>query len=128
MTRRVAEDLVTSYPAEASRQQAAWRTSRPAAERPARAGRDAWPPPPARGEAQEHAAAMARRREEGARRRERERKPPEVRIAERLAFWLPGQRRKGREPSGAEVAAKRAGFLARPPPAPSGGAGRDGRP
>jgi hypothetical protein len=82
--------------------------------------RDAWPPPPAWTEAQEHAVAVdrqaeaeaARREADEARRREWETKPPEERIAGRLQFWLLGQRRKGREPSTAEVEAKRGELLA----------------
>ncbi len=50
--------------------------------------------------------------ENEAHRREWEQKPPEERIAGRLEFWLAGQRRKGREPSAAEVVAKRAALLA----------------
>jgi hypothetical protein len=49
---------------------------------------------------------------EEARRREWETKPPEERVAGRVQFWLVGQRRKGRAPSEAEVAAKRVEFLA----------------
>jgi len=37
---------------------------------------------------------------------------PEERIAGRLRFWLLGQRRKGREPDGAAVAARRVELLA----------------
>ena len=112
------------HPAEAIRQQLAWQAYRPPATSPAgalvRAIRDAWPPPPAWLEAQEHAATVARQAEadrqreaeDEARRREWAQKPPEERIAGRLQFWLLGQRRKGREPSAAEVAAKRRDLLA----------------
>jgi hypothetical protein len=82
--------------------------------------RDAWPPPAAWQEAQAHAATVARQaeeeaqrqREDAARRREWEQKPPEERIAGRLQFWIQRQRIKRQEPTGAEVAAKRAELLA----------------
>jgi hypothetical protein len=108
------------------------RPPRSAAKRPAgalvQAIRDAWPPPQAWGEAQAHAAAVARQAEEERRRREEdetrrrewEAKPPEERIAGRLTFWLLGQRRKGREPTEPEVAAKRAELLAQLVPAAEG--------
>jgi hypothetical protein len=124
VTRRIAQELVETHAAEAIRQQVAWQAYRPAAKSPAgalvRAIRDAWPPPPAWLEAQEHAATVARQAEadrqreaeDAARRREWEAKPPEERIAGRLQFWLLGQRRKGREPAAAEVAAKRGELLA----------------
>jgi hypothetical protein len=54
----------------------------------------------------------ARREADEARRREWATKLPEERIAERLQFWLLGQRRKGREPPEAEVEAKRGELLA----------------
>jgi hypothetical protein len=72
-------------------------------------------------DAQEHAAAVARQAEEEARRRaeeeahrrEWEAKPPEERVAGRLQFWIQKQRLKGgREPTEAEVAARRAALLA----------------
>jgi len=71
-------------------------------------------------EAQAHAATVARQTEaeaqrqaeDEARHREWAAKPPEERIAGRLQFWLLGQRRKGREPTAAEVAAKRAELIA----------------
>jgi hypothetical protein len=124
VTRRIAQALVAEHPAAAIRQQVAWQAYRPAATSPAgalvQAIRDAWPPPPAWLEAQERATAVARhaeeeahrRAEEEARRREWEAKPPEERIAGRLQFWLLQQRAKRREPSAAEVAAKRAELLA----------------
>ena len=124
MTRRIAQELVQTHSAEAIRQQVAWQAYRPAAKSPAgalvRAIRDAWPPPPAWLEAQEHAATVARQAEEEAQRRAEDEarrrawaaKPPEERIAGRLQFWLLGQRRKGREPTAAEVAARRAELLA----------------
>jgi hypothetical protein len=123
---------VAKHSGEAIRQQVAWQAYRPQAKSPAgalvQAIRDAWPPPPAWVEAQEHAAAVARQAEEAARRRaeeaarqrEWEAKPPEERIAGRLQFWLLGQRRKGREPTERELAAKRAELLTeltRRPPA-----------
>jgi hypothetical protein len=85
-----------------------------------RAIRDTWPPPPAWLEAREHAATVARqaeaeaqrRAEDEAHRREWAAKPPAERIAGRLQFWLLGRRRKGHEPSEAEVAARRAELLA----------------
>jgi hypothetical protein len=132
---RIARGLVRSYPGEAIRQQVAWQPYRPPAKRPAgalvQAIRDAWPPPPAWLEAQEHAAAVARqaeaeqqrRAEEEARRREWEAKPPEERVAGRLQFWLTGQRFKGREPTAAEVAARRAELLAELGTAGRAGAG-----
>lgn len=112
------------HPAEAIRQQVAWQGYRPPAKSPAgalvQAIRDAWPAPPAWAEAQEHEAAVARQREEdirriaedGAHRREWEQKPPEERIAGRLHFWIEGRRRKGREPSETEIAARRTQLLA----------------
>jgi hypothetical protein len=124
VTRRIAQALVASHPATAIREQVSWQPYRPATKSPAgalvQAIRDAWPPPPAWREAQEHAAAVARRAEEEAhrqteeeaRRREWEAKPPEERIAGRLQFWLLQQRAKRREPTDAEVAAKRAELLA----------------
>jgi Bacteriophage replication protein O len=141
ITHRIARDLVTTHSAEAIRQQVAWQPYRPAAKSPAgalvQAIRDAWPPPPAWFEAQEHTAAVARQAEEEARRREEEearrraweQKPPEERIAGRLQFWLLGQRRKGREPTEAEVAAKRAAFLIQlAAPAEASGGEQEGRP
>jgi Helix-turn-helix domain len=124
ITRRIAVGLVRDYPAEAIRQQVAWQPYRPPAKSPAgalvQAIRDAWPPPQAWVEAQEHAAAVARqveeerrrREEDEARRREWEAKPPEERIAGRLAFWLAGRRAKRHEPTAAEIAARRAELLA----------------
>jgi hypothetical protein len=124
VTHRIAQELATTHPAEAIRQQLAWQAYRPAAKSPAgalvRAIRDAWPPPAAWLEAQEHATTVARRAEaaaqreaeDAARRREWAQKPPEERIAGRLQFWLLGQRRKGREPAAAEVAARRVELLA----------------
>ena len=109
---------------EVIRQQVAWQPYRPRVKSPAgalvQAIRDAWPSPPAWIEAQEQAVTVDRQSEEDAarrevdeaRRREWEQKPPEERIAGRLQFWLLGQRRKGREPSAAEVAAKRDELLA----------------
>jgi hypothetical protein len=132
VTRRIAHELVATYPAEAIREQLACQAYRPKAKSPAgalvRAIRDAWPPPPAWLEAREHAAAVARQAEDEARRREEEEarrrawaaKPPEERIAGRLQFWLLGQRRKGHEPSETEIATRRAELLAElgaPPPA-----------
>jgi Helix-turn-helix domain len=124
VTRRVAQALVAKHSEEAIRQQVAWQAYRPPAKSPAgalvQAVRDAWPPPQAWVEAQEHAAAAARQAEEEARRREQEEarrrewaaKPPEERIAGRLQFWVLGRRRKGLEPTEAEVAARRAELLA----------------
>ena len=123
VTRRIAQELVRTHPAAAIRQQLAWQVYRPAAKSPAgalvQAIRDAWPPPPAWLEAQEHAGAVARhadeearrQTEDAARRREWAAKPPEERIAGRLQFWLLGQRRKGREPTETEIAARRAELL-----------------
>jgi hypothetical protein len=122
------------------RQQITWQSYRPQAKSPAgalvQAIRDAWPPPPGWTEAQEHAAAVGRQSEEAAARREADEarrrewatkppeeriagrlqewatKPPEERIAGRLQFWLLGQRRKGREPTEADVEAKGGELLA----------------
>jgi hypothetical protein len=124
VTSRIARELATTHPAEAIRQQLAWQAYRPAATSPAgalvRAIRDAWPPPAAWLEAQEHAAAVAhqaeaaaqRQAEDDARRREWAAKPPEERIAGRLTFWIQGQRAKRREPTEAEITARRAELLA----------------
>jgi hypothetical protein len=124
VTQRIAQELANTHSAEAIRQQIAWQSYRPQVKSPAgalvQAIRDAWPPPPAWTEAQEHAAAVDRQSEEEASRREAEEvqrrewetKPPEERIAGRLQFWLLGQRRKGREPSEADVEAKRGELLA----------------
>jgi hypothetical protein len=124
VTRRIAQELVQTHPAEAIRQQLAWQAYRPPATSPAgalvRAIRDAWPPPPAWLEAQEYAATVARQaeaerrrqEEDEARRREWAQKPPEERIAGRLTFWIQGQRAKRREPTEAEIAARRAELLA----------------
>ena len=58
-------------------------------------------------------AENARRNaEEAARVRAWAAKPPEERIAGRLQFWLLGQRAKRREPTAAEIAARRAELLA----------------
>jgi hypothetical protein len=130
VTRRIAQELVRTHPADAIRQQLAWQAYRPPATSPAgalvRAIRDAWPPPPAWLEAQEHATTFAhqaeadrqRTAEDEARRWEWAQKPPAERIAGRLRFWLLGQRRKGREPDEAEVAARRAELLAEPAATP----------
>jgi hypothetical protein len=124
VTRRIAQELVRTHPAEAIRQQVAWQASRPAAKSPAGALvwaiRDAWPPPPTWREAQERAAAAVRREAEEAQRREEEEarrrewaaKPPEERIAGRLQFWVLGRRAKRHEPTAAEIAAKRAELVA----------------
>jgi hypothetical protein len=124
VTRRVAQHLAKSHPEGAIRQQVAWHRARPAATNPAgalvRAIRDEWAPPPAWLEAQAHAAAVARQADEAhrhreddeARRREWEGKPPEERIAGRLQFWIQGRRAKRREPTAAEIAARRAELLA----------------
>jgi hypothetical protein len=132
---RVARGLATTHTADAIREQLVWLPYRPKANNPAgqlvNAIRDAWPPPPTWLEAQEHAATVARQAEEDARRRaeeeahrrEWEAKPPEERIAGRLRFWLIGQRRKGREPTAAEIAARKAQLLTELAPATSGPAG-----
>ncbi len=124
VTRRIARELAATHSGEMIRQQVEWQRHRPIAKSPAgalvQAIRDGWPPPPAWLEAQEHEAAAAYQAEEDVRRaaedeahrREWEQKPPEERIAGRLQFWLAGQRRKGRDPDEAEVAAKRAELLA----------------
>ena len=124
VTQRIARELVLTYSAAAIRQQLTWQDYRPKAKSPAgalvRAIRDAWPPPPAWLEAQAHAATVGRQAEadrqreaeDEARRREWAARPPEERIAGRLQFWLIGQRRKGREPGEAELAARRAELLA----------------
>ena len=125
ITRRIARQLVATHPEVAIREQVAWQPYRPAAANPAgalvEAIRDGWPPPPAWLDAQEHAVAVARQAEAEARRRaeeerarrEWEAKPPEERIAGRLQFWIQKQRIKGgREPTEAEIAARRAALLA----------------
>ena len=124
VTQRIAQELVRTHAEEVIRQQVAWQSYRPQAKSPAgalvQAIRDAWPPPPGWTEAQEHAAAVGRQSEEAAARREADEarrrewatKPPEERIAGRLQFWLLGQRRKGREPTEADVEAKGGELLA----------------
>ena len=85
-----------------------------------RAIREDWAPPAAWSSAQQRAAAQARQAEEDARRREAEAdrirewelKSPDERIAGRLQFWVLGQRAKRREPTAAEIAARRAELLA----------------
>ena len=135
LTPRIAYQLATTHTAQAIREQLEWHPYRPKAANPAgalvQAIRDAWPPPPTWLEAQEHAAAVARQAEADARRqaeaeahrREWEAKPPEERIAGRLRFWLTGQRRKGREPTAAEIAARKAQLLAELAPATTGPTG-----
>jgi hypothetical protein len=134
ITPRVARQLATTHDAKAVREQLDWLPYRPQAKNPAGALvdaiRGAWPPPPAWLEAQEHAATVARQAEaevqrqaeEEAHRRAWAQKPPEERIAGRLAFWIQGRRVKGREPTDAEIAAQRARLLAElasaPPTAP----------
>ena len=120
----MAQRLCLTHEAQAIRDQLAWQASRPAPKNPAgalvHAIRDRWPAPAAWLEAQAQLVAVARqaeaerqtRAEEEARRREWEQKPLEERIAGRLQFWVLGQRRKGREPAEAEVAARRAELLA----------------
>jgi hypothetical protein len=56
--------------------------------------------------------ARRREQEEAARRREWEAKPAEERIAGRLTFWIQGRRAKRREPTPAEIAARRGELLA----------------
>ena len=124
VTHRIARDLVRTHSRDAIEQQVGWQAYRPKATSPAgalvQAIRDAWPPPPAWVEAQAHAAAVARQAEEEQRRREEdeaqrrewETKPPEERIAGRLAFWVAGRRAKHREPTAAEIAVRRAELLA----------------
>jgi hypothetical protein len=124
ITPRIARSLHTAHAAEAIREQLTWASHRPPAKNPAgalvQAIRERWPAPPAWREAQERAAAVARQAEEERRRREEDEalrrawaaKPPEERIAGRLAFWLQGRRFKGQEPTAAEVASKRVELLA----------------
>jgi hypothetical protein len=124
MTPRIARTLTTTHDAQAIREQLKWLPHRPKATNPAgalvQAIREGWPAPPAWRAAQEHAAAGARREAEERRQREAEeqrqrewqQKPPEERIAGRLQFWVMGRRAKRREPTAAEVAAKRAELLA----------------
>jgi hypothetical protein len=132
VTPRIARHLLCIHDAGAVREQLAWQPHRPPAANPAgalvQAIREGWPAPPAWRVAQERAAAVARRAEEErqereaeeARRREWLRRPPEERIAGRLQFWVMGQRARRREPTAAEVAAKRAELLAQLPPAAGG--------
>jgi hypothetical protein len=124
VTPRIAGRLLTAHGPQAVRQQLDWHAHRPAAGNPAgalvRAVRDAWPAPPGWLVALARAAAAVRQgeaererqAEDEARRRAWEARPPEERIAGRLTFWLAGQRRKRREPTPGEVAAKRAELLA----------------
>jgi hypothetical protein len=135
LTPRMAHQLAATHDAQAIQEQLAWHPYRPTATNPAgalvQAIRDAWPPPAAWLEAQEHAVAVARQAEEDARRRAEEEahrrewaaKPPEERIAGRLRFWLTGQRRKGREPTAAEIAARKTQLLAELAAAPTDPAG-----
>jgi hypothetical protein len=124
VTKRIAVCLIESRDAQTIREQLDWYAYRPAAKNPAGALvlaiREHWPAPPAWFEAQARAAAVARqteeeaarRAEEAACRREWAARPPEERIAGRLQFWVEGQRRKRREPTPAEIEAKRAALLA----------------
>lgn len=126
--------LVTRGPA-IVRAQLAYAVHRPWTKSPAgalvQAIKEDWEPPTgwvdariraaaaARLVAEEHARATAEAEE----RRRRAVLPPEERIEGPLGFWLLGQRRRGREPTEAEVAVKRAQLLARledagPPQAP----------
>jgi hypothetical protein len=100
-----------------------------------------WAPPPGWVEAKAHAAVAARRADEEQARREAEAAsrqhqaslPPEDRVQGRLEFWVLGQRRKGREPAAAEIAAKQAHLIEQllegdavvPPPARSGARGAE---
>jgi hypothetical protein len=124
ITPRVAQTLCSAHETQAIREQLAWHPYRPPAKNPAgalvQAIREQWLAPAAWLEAQAHVAAVARqveaerlhREEEEARWQQWEQKPPEERIAGRLQFWLLGRRRKGYEPTTAEVAARRMELLA----------------
>jgi hypothetical protein len=124
VTPRIARHLLTTHGAGAVREQLAWHPHRPAAANPAgalvQAVREGWPAPPAWRAAQDRATAVAQQQEEACRAREAEearrrewlQRPPEERIAGRLQFWLLQQRAKRREPTPAEVAARRAELLA----------------
>jgi hypothetical protein len=124
ITPRVAQSLCTTHDAQVIREQLAWYPYRSLAKNPAgalvQAIRERWPAPLTWVEVQEHAASAVRQAEEARRRLEAEEarrqewaaKPSEERIAGRLQFWFLGQRRKGREPTETEVAARRAELLA----------------
>jgi hypothetical protein len=134
ITPRTAQKLVAITPSEVIRAQVAWQSQRPAATNPAgalvQAIRERWPAPPAWRAAQARAEAAARQAEaehrqrevDAARRREWAAKPPEERIAGRLAFWIQGQRAKRHEPTAAEIAARRAELLAELNAVPARGA------
>jgi hypothetical protein len=124
----VARDLADRYDPERLERQLACHRHRMAtgalAHNPAgalvRAIRQDWAPPPAWAAGQQRSATRVRQAEEEARQREAEAarrqewaaKPPEERIAGRFQFWLLGQRARRREPSAAEIAARRAELLA----------------
>jgi Helix-turn-helix domain len=124
VTPRIARALVCAHGAETVREQLDWHPHRPKATNPAgalvQAIRERWPAPPAWAAAQQRAAVVVRQAEEevqrqaeeARRRREWAAKPPEERIAGRLAFWVAGRRAKRHEPTAAELAAKRAELLA----------------
>ena len=124
VTPSVAQGLVTSYSPTTIRQQLNWLPHRSPAKNPAGqlvlAIREGWPEPPDVAAAQKRTAAAAHRAEEAkrndledeARRREWEAKPPEERIAGRLAFWIQGRRAKRHEPTPAEIAGRKAELLA----------------
>ena len=125
ISQRIAQGLATTCDARVIKQQIRWHPYRPGVKNPAGALVEAikqnWPAPPAWLDAQEHAAAVVRQAEEEARRqaqdearrREWAAKPPEERVHGRLQFWIQKQRLKGgREPTEAEIAARRAELLA----------------
>jgi Helix-turn-helix domain len=125
----VATRLLATRGAAVVRAQLAYAAYRPWTKHPAgalvQAIKGDWEPPPGWVDAQAQAAAAARRAEEEATsaaaeeeaRRRRAALPPEERVADRLAFWITGQRHKRREPDEAEIAAKRAELIAQLPPA-----------
>ena len=128
VTRRVAEALAIQHPPAAIRRQVDCHRYRVTGiglfRNPAgalvQAIRQEWAPPAAWTATQARVATLARHAEaerqreadEKARQREQVAKPPEERIAGRLQFWVLGQRRKGQEPSEAELASRRAALLA----------------
>jgi hypothetical protein len=124
VTRSVARGLVASHSPTAIRQQLDWLPHRSPARNLAGqlvlAIREEWPAPPDVAAAQQRTAMELRQAEEArqhefaeaARRRAWAAKPPEERIAGRLAFWIQGRRAKRHEPTAAEIAARRAELLA----------------
>ncbi len=116
--------MADEYGAERIRQQIEWQGHRSVVKNPAgalvQAIREEWPAPKDWVQAQAQAAVVKQREQERAaqaaederRRQEWEAQPEEERVRGRLEFWLVGQQRKGRQPSGEEIAARRAALIA----------------